>query len=321
MGAPHRPRRALGHALVALVAVGSAAGCRTRLLELDDGGTRPDGGPVDLAPPGDLAGVCAAHERRPIALTGLMPLDPTFSMRRDRAVRVALTFPLRPCDEPGGVEVALTPGNATDFVSLTAYRWEGSGPACGGPTIQVVRPAVLGDERLLTSPRILVRDSQRGVGDLSLTPANPQPGSCVAVADGQPCERDCQCLTGNVRARCIPTTTGARCGVPCGTDADCPAATPDCFDRPDGRNRVCGPRVQCCDELDDCSRPLFCERCFCLAPQPTTPVSAACRCDADCSDGGICDGARGRCVLTCETHEQCPPWAVRCAAGECSVAQ
>jgi hypothetical protein len=310
--------------LVLVLALVLGGGCRTRLLELDDGGARTDGGAVDLAgqPPVDLAGVCAAHTRRPVALTGLMPLDPTFQMRTDRAVRLAVSFPLRPCDEPAGIDVAIAPGNATDFVSITAYRWEGSGPACSGLGTDVVRGVVIGDERLLTNLRIVVRDTQRGVGDLTLTPGRAQPGSCVAVADGQPCERDCQCLTGNARARCIPTTTGARCGVPCGTDADCPTSAPDCANRADGRARVCGPRAQCCDEMDDCHRPLACERCFCVAPDPAQPpFSIACACDGDCPQGTICDGGRGRCVLSCETTAQCPSWAVACAGGECAFGE
>jgi hypothetical protein len=266
--------------------------------------------------------MCSAHQRRPMPLAGLMPLDPTFNQRTDRALRVAVTLDLRPCDEPAGVDVAISPGNATDFVSITAYRWEGDGPSCAGPSTTITRGVVIGDERLITNPRVVVRDTQRGVGDLTLMPRAAQPGSCVGVADGEPCERDCQCLTTNARARCIPTTTGARCGIPCGTDADCPPSTPDCFDRPDGRARVCGPRIQCCDERDDCVRPLFCERCFCLAPEPATPpFSTPCRCDSDCPRDTLCDAGRGRCVLTCETAAQCPSWAVACAAGECAFGE
>jgi hypothetical protein len=305
--------------LVVVFVVGNA-GCRTRPLDPTDGGV--DGGGVrDFGAPIDLAGVCAAHQRRPMPLAGLMPQDPTFNLRTDRAVRVAVTLQLRACDEPGGIDVAISPGNATDFVSITAYRWEGTGPACNGPQVTIVRGVVIGEERILTNPRIVVRDTQNGVGQLMLMPAAAQPGSCVGVADGAPCERDCQCLTTNAQARCIPTATGARCGVPCGTDADCPASQPDCFNRSDGRARVCGPRVQCCDELDDCGKPLFCERCFCLAPNPAPPFSTGCKCDSDCPRDTICDAGRNRCVLTCETEAQCPDWAVACSAGECAFGE
>jgi hypothetical protein len=299
-----------------LLSVLAVAGCKTELI------------PLDAGPP--EAALCLGHhhqETTPLAL--LEPFDLPEGLAMGRAVRVRATVVLRAgCDVPGPIDVAVQPGDATDFVELTAHVWRSDLPdgACGSTSI--ARPVlVLSDAGAgVDNPRVSVRDAAPG-GTLALVlELQPPAKKCTAATLKAQCTLDCQCETGAPTARCIPGSAAiGACYVPCSEDADCAAG--DVCGAVDGLGlaMVCGPPhwpVPCRDV--DCP---FGQRCVtdagqesCRPVQTATPETP-CSCDAECGFGGVCalNVDLAYCQIPCVTSNDCPHSQSSCVSGECHM--
>jgi hypothetical protein len=296
------------------------AGCKTELL-VPDGGL-PDSGPPDSA-------LCLGHhhqETAPLAL--LEAVDPASGLGSGRAVRVRAGVALRAgCDVPGPIDFAVQPGDATDFVTITAHVWRSDLPdrACGAPRV-VSRVVVLSDEKAgVDNEFVSVRDAAPG-GTLALRLSTPpQPQTCMPVQPGLDCTQDCQCRAANPAARCIPGVgpTGT-CGISCSVDADCPASmfmfcgsaaniTPPA---------LCWPLTDvglvCIDS--NCPFGARCNAEVCAPAQTATPETP-CSCDADCGYGGVCalNVDLAYCQIPCVTSNDCPHAQLSCVSGECHM--
>jgi hypothetical protein len=127
----------------------------------------PDAGaavPVDAqGATRDLAG-CARHQLVSVPLDHIELVDSLHPLYHGAALRVAVQFPWRPaCDIAGPVQVDVQPGNATDFITLTAHLWRSSAPdASCGATASLRRVLLLSDGPVLNNPtRRDLRDRPR----------------------------------------------------------------------------------------------------------------------------------------------------------------
>ncbi|RJO67723.1 MAG: hypothetical protein C4523_08515 [Myxococcales bacterium] len=174
----------------------------------------------------------------------------------------------------------------------------------------------------------------------------PSPGR---LCEGQYCAADEDCCEG---AHChLATHT---CGFVCSTDRHCGAR---CCDKKRGRCEPCpppldgdadaekGPPEDCPERKDEecaagyyCNPFAKCEQGECSAAQPCPTGFAcnehgrcrplpsdsvapsapkACRRQADCPAGQVCDWRRFECLPGCQGDVECPPETPRCIEGVC----
>ena len=240
-------------------------------------------------------------------LTGL-------TLHAGEAVRVRIGVPLRTgCDTLGDVTVDAMPGNATDFVRISARVWKGSA-ACG--PVQSVPRVITIDGSMLGNLELQVHDGAPG-GTLALqiTRQPPLSMSCAAIALGLICQNDCQCQKADGRAHCVagPITV---CTIPCNEDVDCPPERQHCHQTPtdSGDTFVCDPDLEgCC--AGGCPFGEACTGCVCKSI--AKPTSAGCMCDRDCGAGELCSSDHG-CFVPCTDVAECAPGQNVCGGGECS---
>lgn len=281
-------------------------GCRSELLPGAGLGGPADGGTVS---PGSDGGACGRHVLEAVPLSELVQLDPVSVPRQGTSLRLLARHPLRAgCDRPGAITVEIQPGDATDFVTVTAHLWRG-GIACGSPmtaTRVVVLPLPAD-----ANPNLSIRDGAPGAHAALLTSTR------FAVTDelcsrpafvGQPCLRDCQCTSRAPTARCVSVPVERfACAIPCRADAECPDGQSCSLDQ-----HQCVTRQECGCPLG-CPAGQSCRRCGCR-PDAASP-GGPCRCDSDCRGGRICDGQS--CVLPCATAADCPPGLGICLRSTC----
>jgi len=304
------------------IALFACGGCRTRPLELDDGGAAGDlAGPLDGSG-GDLATDCRTHSRDFVTLDKLVAVDG--DARLGRAIRVRADVVLREgCDQLADVDTRIMIGNATDFAVITARAWRGSGPC--GPARTVSRVIVISDfGGPLSNARIVVQDGAPG-GTANLTiNVNPMmSGSCAGPAPAV-CTLDCHCPMVDFRAsRCLPGPSGLGCFVSCASDVDCPPTLPYCApnDLLGGPAFVClGTRLasSCGCPVEQSCQP---DRCVAL------PAAGehACTCGRDCAASQLCatkldenmQPTAPLCITPCTTGADCPRGLEACALGRC----
>ena len=259
------------------------------------------------------AGVCANHTYSVVPIGNIELVDG--HLQTHMAYRLNVTFLGAPCDVPGPIDVNLQPGNATDFLGLTAHLWRSSStdPACAQTKAKAFTRAVTLDANApLSNPRLSVRDQSVGNGlaiDFPVTPSDVSTCVCAAVAGS--CRQDCDCACGG-NGRCIPVGLGSEgvCLEPCAEDVDCGGslfAGLACGD--------IGMLVSVCESTIDCHQRGSCpfgQTCAGTggsAPQCTPPsgdsLGRACSCDSDCAFGAVC-ASFGHCVIPCATSNDCP---------------
>ena len=324
----------------ACVLVMVMAGCASRLLEGIPDLAAPSTASEDLASqPVDAAmqyvdaamqttdaalqqdaGACAMHTYVEVPLGAFGLLDGRLQSRM--AFRFIVDVPGGPCDVPGPIDVVVQPGNATDFVGLTAHLWRSTStdPACAATSSHFTRDVTLDANAPLSSPSLLVRDQAAGaVREATFAVANARGGPCLSAGPRMECNQDCDCAAGGGGRCVLEGEVGGVCLSPCSEDTDCVAS---------GVGLSCADgqlAVRACGWFDDCVLRGACpfgQTCTGMNPPHCTPppgdgIGRACSCDGDCALGGVCAPA-GRCVMPCVTSNDCPAPLVCAGAAGCS---
>ncbi len=290
-----------------------------------DAGGRPDAGPK----PGWDAGTCteaASWKLVPRAVDAVRLAAEGFATpRQGSSVTLEVDVQLLSgCEEVAGIDVELMPGDATDFVTLSAFAWVQYDGACE-PVAPVVTTGATVPGRGQGNLRVVVADGHAPGGGLRLTyeVAHCSTGGCWCSPGAPPgdvqelgaCDTDCDCSEG---LSCLPALgpTGAlwTCKRPCSRHTDCPdsGCSMDSFGSP----WICGGH-DACPVPEDCpagfscvirDSPSYCE------DQRQAPTKAPCLCDAECPPGQRCvralDGAP-TCEIPCADDQDCPfDWMV-----------
>ncbi|MBI5542320.1 MAG: hypothetical protein HY901_00400 [Deltaproteobacteria bacterium] len=288
---------------------------------VDGGDPSPDAGPAEDA--GSSA--CTAVEfwrLEPRALRAAF-LSDAVTPRMGSTERLNVEVGLETaCEEVARVEVIVMPGNATDFVTLSAFVWVREPERCEpAPRVAVTRVSIPG--RQAGNGRVAIRDGHAEPGDWeglsylrsecpgSLCPCDSwAPGSAGV---GQWCNSDCDCAAGLSCLAFAGPQGQPRwgCFAPCETGVDCAAAQGEVCGDPDGApNLICVPPASC--------EPSPCPPGFRCGPGPSGGTAClderhgrleACDCDADCLPGlrcvlGLLDSHI--CMIPCATERDCP---------------
>lgn len=267
------------------------AACRTRLLD-GAGGARDAVVDEDASAALDGGSECPPFVLRALPLANLSPED--LNMCPLDLLRVSFTVETGPCQALGPVEITWDDASRTYTVTVLAYPPR----PCAEPGRTLERSAILSDIARPPAGTVTVRDGAPG-GSAGLTLPIQQvlsDGKCGTVGSPAPCRADADCEAGDPATRCSYDL--GRCVRPCGSDEECPDATPRCS------FGVCatGP----CDA----SACAWGEACRTLpgggACRSTSATLAghACANDSDCGKGGLC--ACGACVAPCTTDATCP---------------
>lgn len=316
-------------AIVCLLGCAALAGCRTRLIEPP----AEPGGSVDLTMPAlDLAACRQQHHLVARAMSELRQLSPApgdeGQQQSGSVIRILVGVPLAPCEAFGRLDVRVMPGDATDFVVITARVWQ-SDVDCGAPKT-AWRVAMLSSDQGRSNPRLVVSDgAPSATRNISFAVALRPPGAnCgTAVPINGRCQLDCQCDKTDRSARCIldrPGPSASRtCQVPCAEDADCPALA----GLPSRGFQRCsvGDEFLCVAPTSDqctlgCPFGQLCQRGSCRPVAWPIPMGIpSCHCDAECGTGWICT-ATGGCILPCATLSDCAPSLNTCDdANGCAI--
>lgn len=288
-----------------------------------DGGTGGDGGaPADagLRPDG---GVCPGadvwrRESRPIVAVALFSEVP-----RNRGITERLRVSVQltaECDHLPAVQVSATPGNATDFVRLTATAFTRDRNCPAQSRLHTLVVDVPGTRQGNFSVRVefdegsFLYQRQDCTGTACLcTDASPR----GTAENGASCSSDCDCVAGMAcLARSVP---GARCATPCQDVLDCLPLGRACVEDT-GRN----PPMTCFGTETECLNG-NCPDGFECAPGSTgilacqdrrTALGQPCQCLGDCEPGESCSADPGRaptCHRLCNRDVDCPWGLFICA--------
>jgi hypothetical protein len=291
-------------------------------------GPRTDGpGPRDATLPWD-AGTCEQPwywERsvRPVFGVSLANgAPPRVGVTEQLLVQVQLLS--GSCEALAGVEAALMPGDATDFVELTAYVWTVAGTVPCTPDAPIVSTVVVIPGRGQGNTRVVVSDASSPDGQFLLT---YQRTYCAGLPDcqcypGSPagpgheyadCLTDCSCADG---LACIGAVglvgAGWSCMRPCVDDRDCGAGAFCARYVADAAAWVCWEGSQC-QTTGDCPAGFVCAldaagAGSCVDQRPV-PTKQACTCDAECPPGQSCSlvwGNQPTCEVWCQDAPDCP---------------
>ena len=298
-----------------------------------DGGVLLDAGPHDGTvhldgPIGPDAGLCAVP-----AVWHLMT-RPILSLSHvsDAPARMGVTEQLRievqlysgSCEVLGPVDVQLSPGGATDFVTVRASVWRLTGEIGCTADAPVVTTVALVPGREQGNLHVVVTDGNSSTGGVVLT-YDRQPCSGVPACQCSPtqppgptaeygdCVTDCSCATG---LSCLGYSSfvGATysCLQPCADDRDCAAGRRCAQFVADGPAYVCTPGDQCggggdCPAGFACVADTATGRRSCQDQRPYGWYQA-CSCDQDCASGSRCvlDEDVVACAITCVKDSDCP---------------
>jgi hypothetical protein len=228
------------------------------------------------------------------------------------------------CEALAGVEVAIMPGDATDFVELTAFVWHVVGSVPCTPDAPIVRTVVLIPGRGQGNMRVVVSDGlspdgqylltyQRtycsGMPDCQCYPGSPE-GAGQEYAQ---CLTDCSCAAG---LSCIGAVgfvgPGWNCRRPCADDRDCGAYEFCAKYVADAAAWVCEPGTQC-QATGDCPAGFDCvaraDGVQTCVDRRLVPTQQDCTCDAECPPGQRCSliwGDTPSCEVWCQDDADCP---------------
>jgi len=232
------------------------------------------------------------------------------------------------CERLGRVDVELMPGDATDFVRLTAWAWVPRGLECP-PSAPLAPWNVLFPGRGQGNFRVLVEDGgspggglrleyEREIGCSGVPDCECYPGAPAGTAtEGSPCVTDCSCAEG---LSCIGSYgVGGpywACARPCNDLLDCGPYEICEEPVPDGMPWVCtGPTDQCstarpCPEGFDCVTDTGDAPNECVDRRRWGSLGAPCACDEQCAASGHCIGstdppAEPRCAMPCLRDGEC----------------
>lgn len=280
-----------------------------------------DAGARDAATPGDAAVSCPAQpawwtsEARQVVAAGLAWDAPR---RMGHAELLEVTVALeRACDVMETVHVTVMPGNATDFVTLSATAWTRTDCASQGRLVTAYA-LIRGEEQ--GNMRVVV-DSAPSSGTYLLEYGREgcTAEGCACLGGGPPgtrqylesCDSDCDCAQDR---RCLPvggSLNGAACQRPCVDDLACRG------DHHCGRDAP-GALPFTCDESFHCSSDADCPSSFTCLPDTGTcsdqrPLASMqhCACNQACRAHEWCmEGVfTGRtCEVPCTRDADCPGW-------------
>jgi hypothetical protein len=228
------------------------------------------------------------------------------------------------CEALAGVDVSLMPGNATDFVELTAYVWTVAGSVPCTPDAPIVSTVVLFPGRGQGNMRVVVSDGSgpssepiftydrtwcSGMPDCQCYPGSPA-GSGQEYAT---CLTDCSCAEGFSCIGAIGLVgPGWNCRRPCADDRDCHAYELCAKYVADAAAWVCEPGTQCQGD-GDCPEGFACvaraDGLRTCADQRAVPTMQECTCDAQCPPGQRCSliwGDVPSCEVWCQDDADCP---------------
>jgi hypothetical protein len=233
---------------------------------------------------------------------------------------------LSSCEFLARVDVAISPGGATDFVVLAAWAWVQTGVDCL-PVALLAPWNVTIPGRGQDNPNVLVTDGHSPGGGVRLTyerePACFDLPECVCGAGDPPgtatygseCTTDCSCAEG---LSCIGNDGMAgeswNCLRPCNDFLDCAEGESCPFPAPDAIPWVCESYGDQCSDAEPCPDGFTCRRDTMDAPnrcmdERGAPTVAPCACDADCLTGERCTiGVRATptCEIPCGRNVECP---------------
>jgi hypothetical protein len=228
------------------------------------------------------------------------------------------------CEALAGVEAAIMPGNATDFIELTAWVWRVAGSVPCTPDAPIVSTVVLVPGRGQGNLRVVVADATTTPGGVSLT---YQREMCSGMPDcqcypGSPagsgqefatCLTDCSCAAGLSCIGAIDFVGEAwHCRRPCADDYDCRPGETCAKYVADSAAWVCESWGGCQD-AGDCGEGFTCEpdasgALVCVDRRPV-PTMQDCTCDAQCPPGQRCSrvwGNETQCAVWCQDDADCP---------------
>ena len=218
------------------------------------------------------------------------------------------------CERPGRVDVQVIPGNATDFVELTAHSWVRDQACASEPMTSLIEipgrqhgnvNVAVSDSQNLAGPAGIgyQRGACSGVPECQCSPNQP-PGT---VPWGGTCKTDCNCQSG---LSCIGGYGVAgeywSCQRSCIDGTSCPVQQTCPVQAPDSLPNVCAPLGSCAGT--DCSAGFTCQGGGCV-DQRQPGMSETCSCDADCHAGQHCTVSTRptpTCEVWCADNRQCP---------------
>ena len=309
----------------------------TELRPYPDAGADAD---ADVVDDGGTACESAWHwELEPWAIESVeLWHEPSRLGTTDR-LRVLVRAPSSNCYRLGRLQVVVSPGDATDFVTLSAFVWRKVGPVvCHDEELAVYRNVEL-EGRQHGNLRVVVVDGHSpggglrleygrepcsGVPDCACYPGTPA-GTGTEWSD---CRTDCSCAAG---LSCLGFWGLAgplwNCSRGCNDVLDCEPLEQCLPPVPDGSPWVCTFGDQCNDDwLPPCPFGFECVSDATDAPnrcvdRRSAPSVRPCTCDLDCATGELClIGLRDtpHCEIPCRQSEDCPEdWLVCGTASIC----
>jgi hypothetical protein len=290
-----------------------------------DAGHRPDAGSA-----GRDAGHCAAVsplKLEPRKLTHIELLEGSLnhlgaSDRLEVVVQLQTT-----CDAFARVDVAINPGDATDFVSLGAFAWVSQGQGCL-PTNLPMATIVTLPGSASGNANVVVTDGHAPPNNVSLSYTRgpcPDSAGCVCYP-GLPAgagDRDADCLTD---CDCTPGLSCLgfnglaqfKCEIPCAGGNECEVRGLVCLN-PLPKHAVCAHWDICPGgDYEPCGQGFACGDDHACHDHRELPRSAACDCTDQCPSGSFCilgdTGAR-TCEIPCASSLDCPLGGMFCTSG------
>jgi hypothetical protein len=301
-----------------------------------DGGGR-DGAPADARGldggwlDGD-AGTCKREgawrlEMRPIVGISLMEGPaPRMGVTEQLLVTVSL---MHACEELAWVRVEVQPGNATDFVGLSAAAWAlpyvPDDERCKPPGPAYAETVVTGPGREQNNFIVAVSDLNEPAGAAISYGRGGCPGGhdcpCYGdvpagtAGDGEACVTDCSCAAGLAclgwyRLDGSPQWT---CQKPCADTRQCELTWICIQGVTNGASWVCRHCYEFeCEAAADCPAGFSCHEAACgqyCEDERSWPASTWCECDAECPAGERCTSfgeAPPSCQQWCRTDADCP---------------
>lgn len=297
-----------------------------------------DAGFTDAGPKPDWdagTGTCSSWKVEPRSITAVRLAAGSFATpRQGSSVMLDVDVQLLSgCEKLAKVDVALMPGNATNFVTLGALaRVLQDGPC--EPEATIVTTGAMVPGRGMGNPRVVVSAVHSPGGGLRLT---YDVETCTAescwcdpwatpgiVPEFQVCGTDCDCAAG---LSCLPTLahdgTVWTCVRPCTKQTECPES---------GCNLASVTAPWTCGSVDACPYPEDCPAGFsCVIRDALSfcqderqgPIGARCKCDAECPLGQLCIGPDGwtTCQILCAADRDCPAPYTCGLGGDCWSAE
>jgi hypothetical protein len=246
-------------------------------------------------------------------------------------LRVEVSAPSDSCYRLGRVDVVVSPGDATDFVTISAYLWYAVGDvACteweyrAAWNVEIegrqhgnFQVAVVDGNNPAGASLRYGREMCSGVPDCACGPGAP----AGYGLEGSECRTDCSCAAG---LSCLGYWgVGGplwECSRGCNDFVDCAPMEQCLVPVPDGNPWVCVLGDQCDDPSPYCPDGFECLHDATDAPnrcvdRRAAPTVRPCTCDLDCGLGELCvlgPRATPSCEIPCLRNEDCPEGWLAC---------